>query len=112
MLDDEKLTEALSFYEEAEKTGESEIIPEAYYMKGKVLEKQGNDKEALKTFLKIKYNLPDSPFTSKALFEAAEIALRTGKKQDALSLYKEVIERNDDKTLTIRAKDRLKTINP
>ncbi|TET76527.1 MAG: tetratricopeptide repeat protein [Candidatus Cloacimonadota bacterium] len=112
MLDDEKLTEAFSFYEKAEKTGESEIIPEAYYMKGKVLEKQGNDKEALKTFLKIKYNLPDSPFTTKALFEAAEIALRTGKKQDALSLYKEVIERNDDKTLTIRAKDRLKTINP
>ncbi len=112
MLDDGKLNDALSFYEEAEKTGESDIIPEAYYMKGKVFEKQGNDSEALKTFLKIKYNLTDSPFTTKAIFKAAEIALRTGKEQDALSLYKEVIERNDDKTLTILAKDRLKTINP
>jgi len=112
MLDDGKLSQALSLYEQAEKTGESEIIPEAYFMKGKVLEKQGNDKEALKTFLKIKYNLPNSPFTTKAIYEAAETALKMGKKQDALSLYKEVIERNDDKTLTIRAKDRLKTINP
>ena len=112
MLDEGKLSESLSYYDEAIKTGESLIIPEAYYMKGKVLLKQGNDKEALKTFLKIKYNLSDSPYTTKALFEAAELALRMGKKQDALSLYKEVIERNDDKTLTIRAKDRIKTINP
>ncbi len=112
MYQDHKLDEALSLYEEAVKTGESGVISEAYYMKGMILEKQGKVKEALKTFLKVKYNLPDSPFVTKAIFAAAGVALKTGKTQDALSLYREVIERNDDKTLTIQAKDRLKVINP
>jgi len=109
---DGNLNDALSFYEEAIKTGESTVIAEAFYMQGKTLKKQGEDKQALKTFLKVKYNLPDSPFTTKAIFEAAEITLKMGNKQDALSLFKEVTERNDDKILTIQAKNRLKTINP
>jgi len=111
-LKDGKAKEALGYYEEAIKTGESVIITEAYFKKGKALAEQGNDNEALKTFLKVKYNFNDSPFTTKAIFEAAEIAMKLEKKQDAQSLYKEVIERNDDKILTSRAKDRLRTINP
>ncbi|TET17959.1 MAG: tetratricopeptide repeat protein, partial [Candidatus Cloacimonadota bacterium] len=112
MVADNNYSKALLYYDKAVKTGESIVIAEAYYKKGKALSKQGKNKEALKTFLKIKYNLPESPFSTRAIYEAAEIALKLGKQQDALSLYKEVIERNDDKKLTIRAKDRIKTLNP
>jgi TolA-binding protein len=112
MFNAEKFSEAISYYDKALKTGENIVLAEAYYRKGEALRMQGKNKEALTTFLKVKYNLPDSQFTTKAIFAAGEIALDTGKKSDALSLFKEVIERNDDKTLSIRAKERIKTINP
>jgi TolA-binding protein len=111
-FEDGLMNQAISNYEAAIKTGESLIISEAYYKKGKALVEKGNDKEALKTFLKVKYNLQESSFTTKAIYEAAELTLKMGKKQDAASLYREVIERNDDKVLTIRAKEKLKSLNP
>jgi tol-pal system protein YbgF len=112
MVDGGEYGNAISSYDEAIKTGESVVIPEAYYKKGIAQAKQGLDKEALKTFLKVKYNLPESKFKTKAIFEAAELSLKMGKKQDAASLYKEVIERNDDNVLSTRSKEKLKTLNP
>ena len=112
MTVDQKLNDALSFYDEAIETGVEELVPEAYFMKGKILKKQGKSKDALKIFLMIKYNLPESSYKTRALFEAAEITMELGKTQDAISLYKQVIERNDDKKLTAQAKDRLRTLNP
>jgi len=108
---DQKLNDALSIYNEVIKTGVEEAIPEAYFMKGKILKKQGKNKEALKIFLMIKYNLTESPYKTRAIFEAAEITTQLGKTRDAISLYKQVIERNDDKKLTAQAKDRLRTLN-
>jgi tetratricopeptide (TPR) repeat protein len=110
--DDGLMNQAILHYDAAIKTAESLIIAEAYFKKGNALVEKGNDKEALKTFLKVKYNLQESSFTTKAIYEAAELTLKMGKKQDAASLYKEVIERNDDKALTIRAKEKLKSLNP
>lgn len=110
--EDGLMNQAISHFEGAIKTGESLIIAEAYFKKGKALVEQGNDKEALKTFLKVKYNLQESPFTTKAIYEAAELTLKMGKKQDAASLYREVVERNDDKALAIRAQEKLKSLNP
>jgi TolA-binding protein len=110
--EDGLMNQAISHFDEAIKAGESLIIPEAYFKKGKALVEKGDDKEALKTFLKVKYNLQESAFTTKAIYEAAELTLKMGKKQDAASLYKEVIERNDDKILSVRAQEKLKTLNP
>jgi TolA-binding protein len=110
--EDGLMNRAISHYDAAIKTGESLVIPEAYFKKGKALVSKGDDKEALKTFLKVKYNLQESAFTTKAIYEAAELTLKMGKKQDAASLYREVIERNDDKPLAIRAQEKLKTLNP
>ncbi len=111
-FEDGLLNQALSHFDKAIKTGESLIIAEAYYEKGKVLVEKGDDREALKTFLKVKYNLQETSFTTKAIYEAAELTLKMGKKQDAASLYREVIERNDDQILTIRAQEKLKSLNP
>lgn len=110
--EDGLMNQAISNYDAAIKTGESPIIPEAYFKKGKAMIEQGKDKEALKLFLKVKYNLQESSFTTKAIYEAAELTLKMGKKQDAASLFREVVERNDDKALTIRAKEKLTSLTP
>lgn len=110
-VEDGLMNEAISYFDEAIKTGESPVVPEAYFKKGKALAEQGNDKEALKTFLKVKYNLGETAFTTRAIYEAAELTLKMGKQQDAASLYREVIERNDDKILTVRAQEKLKSLD-
>ncbi len=83
--------------------------PEAYYLMGKLLLKEGKQDEAFKVLLKVKYIYPESDWVSPALMLLSEISFRNGDTSRAIKYLEEIIERGE-KEWTERAKKRISEI--
>jgi predicted negative regulator of RcsB-dependent stress response len=74
---------------------DKDLLPLAYEKLATVQLKKGNTQEALKT-LDTLYRLPGSVYKDTALFESAGILESAGRKEEALSKYKEIVEKFKD----------------
>ena len=85
---------------------EKDLLPLAYEKLAAVQMKKGNTPEALKT-LDTLYKLPGAIYKDTALFESAGILEGEGKKEEALSKYKEITEKFKDSPYYEEAKSKL-----
>ena len=104
---DEAMTTLSDFIKEY--PHDRDLLPLAYEKLANTQLKKGNKQEALKT-LDTLYALPGSVFKDTALFESAGILESEGRKEEALSKYKEIVEKFKDSPFYEEAKAR-STVN-
>jgi predicted negative regulator of RcsB-dependent stress response len=98
---DEAMTTLSDFIKEY--PHDQDLLPLAYEKLANTQLKKGKKPEALKT-LDTLYALPGSVFKDTALFESAGILESEGRKEEALSKYKEIVEKFKDSPFYEKAK--------
>ncbi|OMH41015.1 tetratricopeptide repeat protein [Desulfurobacterium indicum] len=106
-----KHTEAIELLKEANKKArKKEQKAESLFWLASIEEETGNREKALMDYLKIYYEIGVEPWTSTALYRAANLLEEKGSYQQALKLLKKVVKIKGQSPEGIRAFEKIKEI--
>lgn len=106
----EKFESAIDEFNLVLESGFIELLPEARYELGEVYFKLKNYKEALTSYLKVKYLYSENKFITPVLYKSAKCEEALNEKEEAKKFYQMVIERGDVPDLTAKSKQALERL--
>lgn len=103
----QRLDEAVAAYEQVIARTDREVAARAQFMIGEIQFQQKNHKEAIKSFFRVVYGYSAPKWQADAAYEAARCFEVLGQKTQAITMYKELIDKFPQSDRAGLAKQRL-----